>query len=260
MNVLPLVLGLLALVTIPLPPAPTTYVTDRAGVLDSARALALNEQLAQLDRATTNQILVYVDRRVPDGTTLEEMSAEAIRTWAVGDAKKDNGIILFLFVEQRVSRIEVGYGHEGVVTDSEAATITRNILIPRLRDGDTTDAVEATVAELQRLLTGTAVQSSPPAQAQPAAGTSPRENVGEENPWVACLILLAIGTFIVVRRLYVNKRDGVTYRGRSSYESSSSSYESSWSWSSDSSSSSSSSSSFSGGGGSGGGGGASGSW
>jgi uncharacterized protein len=241
-------------------------VSDRAGVLDAARASTLNEQLAQFDRTTTNQIIVYVDRRVPDGTTLEEMSAEAIRTWAVGDAKKDNGIILFLFVEQRVSRIEVGYGHEGVVTDSEAATITRTILLPRLRDGDPTGAVEATVAELQRLLTGTAVQSSPPAQAQPALSDSPRETPDDsENPWVACLILLAIGVIVVARRLYVNKRSGVTYQGRSrSYESGSSSYESSWSWSSGSSSSSdsssSSSSSFSGGGGSGGGGGASGSW
>src|SRR5689334_1446175 len=86
---------------IPLPATPTRYVTDAAGVLDDEREHALNERLARVDRETTNQLLVYVDRRVPEGTTIEEMGAEAIHTWAPGQKKTDNGAILFLFVDDR---------------------------------------------------------------------------------------------------------------------------------------------------------------
>ena len=49
--------------------APSKYVTDAAGVLDDERENALNERLAQYERDTTNQVIVYVDRRVPAGTT-----------------------------------------------------------------------------------------------------------------------------------------------------------------------------------------------
>src|SRR5688500_7066667 len=97
-------LALPAAAQIPLPASPTRYVTDAAGVLDDARENALNERLAQYERDTSHQVIVYVDRTVPAGTTLEEMGAEAIRTWAIGQAKKDNGAILFLFVDDRESR------------------------------------------------------------------------------------------------------------------------------------------------------------
>src|SRR5687768_5955590 len=109
---------------VPLPTAPQRYVTDAANVIDDSREHALNERLAQFDRETSNQIIVYVDRELPAGSaSIEEMGAEAIRTWHVGEAKKDNGAILFLFVGSRESRIEVGYGLEEKLTDARSKRI-----------------------------------------------------------------------------------------------------------------------------------------
>src|SRR5262245_35533880 len=80
-----------------IPPRPEAYATDRAGVIDAARLQALNARLAAFERETSNQLLVYVDRRVPAGTTLEEFANAAFRAWGVGRKDKDNGVVLFVF-------------------------------------------------------------------------------------------------------------------------------------------------------------------
>src|SRR5437588_7015527 len=106
---------LLLLAAISLPPKPAQYVTDRAGVIRNADAL--NEKLANFERQTSDQILVYTDQHLPPDTTIEEMGAEAMRSWGVGQKGKDNGAILFVFTGDRKMRIEVGYGLEGSLTD-----------------------------------------------------------------------------------------------------------------------------------------------
>lgn len=240
-------LAALALPLFALPPAPSKYVTDAAGVLDDAREEALNERLARYDRETTNQLLVYVDRHVPAGTTLEELGAAAIRTWGVGTARKDNGAILFLFVDDRQSRIEVGYGLEGVLTDARSKRILVS-LRPALQSGDYTGAVEDGVAQIVRTI-------GDPAPPQGLIHLS-----AEQGRIVGPALVIGMGVivgggilvflFILFRLVLRHRRE----TGRWFPESSRSS------WSSGGSSSSSSSSSFRGGGGSGGGGGASDRW
>src|SRR5262249_20623058 len=91
-----------------LPAKPARFVTDRADVLGSA-AEALNDRLAQYERDTSNQILVWIDRSVPEGFTLEDFTVRAAQKWGAGQQKTDNGIVLFVFTEDRKVRIEVGY-------------------------------------------------------------------------------------------------------------------------------------------------------
>jgi uncharacterized membrane protein YgcG len=60
-----------------LPAKPTRYVTDRAGVFPADRAEALNSRLEGFEKETSNQMLVWVDRRVPENFALEEFSVGA---------------------------------------------------------------------------------------------------------------------------------------------------------------------------------------
>jgi len=57
-----------------IPPKPARYVTDVAGVLDASRAEALNARLEQLEKETSIQMLVWVDRRLPENTSIEEFA------------------------------------------------------------------------------------------------------------------------------------------------------------------------------------------
>src|ERR1051325_5126271 len=125
---------LLLLAAVSLPPKPDHYVTDRAGVVKNADAL--NEKLANFERQTSDQILVYVDQHLPPDTTIEEMGAEAMRKWGVGQKGKDNGAILFVFVGDRKMRIEVGYGLEASLTDAKSKWITSTVIKPAFQRGD----------------------------------------------------------------------------------------------------------------------------
>jgi uncharacterized protein len=127
----------------PLPPKPAKYVTDLAGVLPAGRAAALNEKLAAFERETSNQVLVYIDRKIPEGTTLEELSSRTIREWGVGQKGKSNGVIFFLFTEDRKMRLEVGYGLEGALPDARAHRISDEIFKPLLKTGDTAGAMDS---------------------------------------------------------------------------------------------------------------------
>lgn len=151
----------------PLPPRPTRYATDRAGVFDARRLGALNERLAVFERATSIQVIVYVDRRLPPGTTLEEMSAAALRAWGVGQKKLDNGILFFVFVDDRVMRIEVGYGLEAAIPDIMAKRITSEAVKPFFKRGDYPRGVEAGV---DRILAAARdeVRAAPSPPRQPA--------------------------------------------------------------------------------------------
>jgi uncharacterized protein len=130
-----------------LPAKPTRYVTDRAGVL-GGRAEALNTKLEDFEKETSNQILVWVDRRIPENFTLEEFTVAAARKWQVGQAGKNNGVVLFVFTEDRKMRIEVGYGLEGPLPDALAHRIQEDEILPRFRSGDYPGGIEAGVTAM----------------------------------------------------------------------------------------------------------------
>jgi uncharacterized protein len=260
---------LLALIAaIPLPEKPGRYVTDRAGVLSAQRADALNEKLAQFERTSSDQILVYIDQRLPKDTTIEEMGSEAMRKWGVGQKGKDNGAILFVFVGDRKMRIEVGYGLEGALTDAKSKQIIETMIKPEFKRGDYASGVEQGVSAMLAAIRGEPYQGT----GRTVAETGTPQGISRSDRIYAItwsiLIVLVFGIPLVFVAIILKRSlqraspgYGSTFSSSGfSDSSSSSSWSSSSSSSSSSDSSSSSSSDFSGGGGSGGGGGASGSW
>ena len=85
---------------------------------------------------------------MPAGTTLEEMSSAAMRAWGVGQKGKRNGVALFVFVDDRAMRIEVGYGLEGALPDAAAHRITDGVIKPHFKKGDYAAGVEAGVTAI----------------------------------------------------------------------------------------------------------------
>jgi uncharacterized protein len=177
------------------PPRPEGYVTDLAGVMDEARRKALNERLAQFERETSSQVLVYVDRKLPAGTTLEEFANASFRAWKVGQKDRDNGVVFFAFVDDRKMRIEVGYGLEGAIPDARAKQITSGVVVPAFKKGDFAGGVERASDALMKAArgeyqgTGATVAEAPP----PPTGPPPF--------WIWILPLLgAAPAFLVALR------------------------------------------------------------
>jgi uncharacterized protein len=137
-----------------IPEKPAKYVTDRAGILGSERVDALSRQLEQFERETSNQLLVWVDRKVPERFTMEDFTVRAAEKWKAGQAKTDNGAVLFVFVDDRKLRIEVGYGLEGRIPDATAKQIIDGEIVPRFRSDDYPGGIEAGVNALMAAAKG----------------------------------------------------------------------------------------------------------
>ena len=86
---------------------------------------------------------MYVDRRLPEGTTLEELANVTFRSWGIGQKDKSNGVLFLVFTDDRRMRVEVGYGLEGVIPDARANRITNDVVKPFFKKGDYAGGVEA---------------------------------------------------------------------------------------------------------------------
>lgn len=114
-------------------------VVDRAGVVSEKHEKAIGQQLRAHYAKTGVQMAVLV---VP--TTgrepIETFSLRVAEQWEGGRAGEDRGVLLTLAIEDRRSRLEVGYGLESILTDSVSARILADIR-PQLRQKRYGDAV-----------------------------------------------------------------------------------------------------------------------
>src|SRR5262245_57829415 len=122
---------------------PARYATDKAGVMPTERLSALNESLAAFERETSNQVVVYVDRRLPAGTTIEELAAATYRGWGIGQKGRSNGVLFLVFVDDRAMRVGGGYCREGAIPDAIARRITSETVRPLFKKGDYAGGIEA---------------------------------------------------------------------------------------------------------------------
>lgn len=137
-------------------PALHARVTDLTGTLDRARAQALEQRLAELERAKGAQLAVLI---VPT-TQPEDIAQYGIRVgdaWRLGRKEVDDGVILIVAKNDRRVRIEVGTGLEGAIPDAAAARIIREYITPRFRDGDYAGGIDAAVGALTLLINGEAL-------------------------------------------------------------------------------------------------------
>ncbi|MDQ7861975.1 TPM domain-containing protein [Peribacillus frigoritolerans] len=88
----------------------------------------------RLDDATKAQISVLTVDSM-EGSEIEEYSVEAFRSFKLGDAELNNGVLIVLAMEEQKIRIEVGYGLEGAITDIKSGQILDDVAIPALKEG-----------------------------------------------------------------------------------------------------------------------------
>jgi uncharacterized protein len=140
---------------VPIPPPPTRWATDTAGFMSPQALQAVDRILENFDRATGNQVLVWIADTTGDAV-LEDWTVRAFERWKVGRKGLDNGLILFVFSKDRSARIEVGYGLESKVPDIIASRILNDVILPRIAAGDRDGAVQAGVNALVAAVSGDA--------------------------------------------------------------------------------------------------------
>lgn len=120
-----------------IPPAPTSsiYVQDYAGVLSGEAKASINSLGAKLAGATKAQVVVVTVKSI-EGANIDEYALAVLREWGIGDKALNNGVLMLVAVNDRQSRIEVGYGLEGRLPDAKTGRIQDEYMLPYFQRGD----------------------------------------------------------------------------------------------------------------------------
>jgi uncharacterized protein len=236
-------------------PALTGRVVDQANVIPPVSRAALEAKLTDLEDKSGIQLVVATVSSLEDND-IETFANTLFRHWKLGEAKKNNGVLLLVAPKERKVRIEVGYGLEGTLTDALSNVIITSAIVPRFKANDYAGGIERGVDGIISVLTTDASEWRQRA----------RVRSDEQQPVfdrLMPLILLGLLIFIL-RFMMTHARPDPRGRGRHLGPAVFLPYGGSpWSgsgWGSGGGGFSGGGGGFSGGGGSSGGGGASGSW
>ena len=119
-----------------IPPSPAHYFNDYAGIISQSAAEQFDRKLRQFEIETSDQVVVAIFPKMESDDDVAAYAQRVAQSWAVGQKDKRNGVVLFVFVADRTTSIQVGYGLEGALPDITAYDIRANHISPHFRDGD----------------------------------------------------------------------------------------------------------------------------
>jgi len=190
-----------------IPPPPAAYFNDYAGVASAGTAAQLNQTLENFERQSSDQIVVAIFPKMQSDSSIDDYTVRVARSWQVGQKGKNNGAVLFVFVQDHKMFLEVGYGLEGVLPDALCKRIIDEEIRPRFRagdfDGGLTAGVQAILAAVKGEYQGNGTTV--------AEGISDNGSGGSGN-WlilVFCLLLV-----VILIRSFVQNMTSTQYSGR----------------------------------------------
>lgn len=132
-------------------PPLTGPIVDGAAVVSDNDRRYLEDLIRQVQDATHAQIQVLT---VPslEGEVIERASIQVTDKWKLGLKGDDKGVLLFVAVQERKVRIEVGRGLEGDIPDITAWQIISEQIIPRFHAGDLSGGVVAGVQSIASIV------------------------------------------------------------------------------------------------------------
>ncbi len=232
-------------------PQLTGRVVDAAGLLSAAAQSGIESKLKTLEDQSGIQLVVATVKSL-GGEEIEPYANRLFRAWKLGEAKKNNGVLLLVAPNEHKVRIEVGYGLEGTLTDATSKLIMVNAMTPRFKAGDFQGGIESGLDDI------IAVLSTDKADWQKRPHLKAQTDAAGSGISIGTILIVVVVLFFALSMFARSRRRGrsggmIFFPGSGSG--------SGWgSGGGSSSGGSSSDSGFSGGGGSSGGGGASDSW
>jgi uncharacterized protein len=133
-------------------PALTSPVVDAANIL-GGEAASLEAKLRDFERTSGHQVAVAT---VPslEGYDVRDYGNRLFRAWALGDAKRNDGVLLLVAPNEHQVSIEVGYGLEGDLTDAISRIIIENAIVPRFKADDYPGGVSAGLDDIEKVIKG----------------------------------------------------------------------------------------------------------
>lgn len=126
-------------------------VIDQANLLSPAEKQQLSQRILKLHNEGKGQMGVVI---VP--TTGQEdifdYSMRVAEAWQLGSAKRDNGLLMTIAINDRRIQILTGYGLEGVLPDIVAGRIINDKITPYFKQGQYAQGIDSGLEEIERIL------------------------------------------------------------------------------------------------------------
>ena len=135
------------------PEKSNTLVTDYTNTLTAEEKQSLENKLVAFNDSTSTQIAVVIIKSVGE-YDINEYGAQLGRKWGIGQAGKNNGILLLVALGDRKLTIQTGYGVEGALPDVVAYQIRTNDINPRFKEGDYYGGLNAGVDQIIKYTKG----------------------------------------------------------------------------------------------------------
>ncbi|MBT8322742.1 MAG: TPM domain-containing protein [Eudoraea sp.] len=144
---------LMAQFVIPEKPKLQTSVYDYIELLSPSEKSTLEQKLIGYSDSTSTQIVVAIINST-EGEDIDFLGAQWGQKWGIGQADKDNGILLILAEGDRMVAISPGYGIESTLTDNLCKRIIDRRIIPEFKKGDYYSGLNAGADAIFEVLTG----------------------------------------------------------------------------------------------------------
>lgn len=171
-------------------------VYDYANVISAGEEQQLESMTAEV-RQKTGAAIVVVTLKSLEGGEIDDFSNRLFEKWGIGQKGKDNGLLFVAAMQDRMMRIEVGYGLEGAIPDAVAGRIRRDIITPYFRSGQAGQGiVEGVKALSQEVAQEYGVQLSGVAAQAVHRNARPSRD-GNGNPLFMILFLIIFIPFAI---------------------------------------------------------------
>lgn len=174
------------------PDKPNRLVNDYTQTLSATEIDALEQKLVAFDDSSSTQIAVVLINDL-EGYEVADYAVRLAEKWGIGQAKKNNGIIVLASLGDRKVTIQTGYGLEGALPDAIARRIIENDIKPNFKRGNYYQGLDEATNDIIAYTKGEYKADSPEQQVKNLSGK------------ILFIILLA---FIVI--VAIAKRGGGT--------------------------------------------------
>ncbi|SHH16494.1 TPM domain-containing protein [Marivita hallyeonensis] len=127
-----------------------TTITDRADLLTDAQEAALHARLARLREDTGVELAVLtLPSQAPYAPeeTIETFATKLFNHWGIGDASRNDGILVLILPDDRAMRIELGAGYARD-WDRVAAEVINRSFLPSFEAGDYATGISTGVEDV----------------------------------------------------------------------------------------------------------------
>lgn len=171
------------------------YINDFAAILAQEDEDRIRGKLVELrERRGIEFTLITINSMSNYGHTgpIEPFATGLFNYWGVGNADRNDGVMMLIAKDDRVMRIEVGSGY-GTAKNVPMGNIIDTNITPKFKEGDFTGGIEDGVDAVIRDLTGNWPGEYDATKAQKAYGTLKRF-----LDWIGNWIFAILAPFLVI--------------------------------------------------------------